>query len=360
MKIIKVVGARPNFVKIAPIISEVKKYPVIKYILVHSGQHYDKLMSDVFFKELDISKPDISLGVGSASHAAQTAQIMEKFEEVCLKEAPDLILIVGDVNTTLASALVAVKLGIKIAHVEAGLRSFDRSMPEEINRVLVDQISDYLFITEESAYYNLIKEGIDKKKIYFVGNVMIDSLIKNLNNKTAIVEKLELIPREYCLVTMHRPSNVDNPEKLKEILGILQKINIPIVWPIHPRTKKNIDKFGFNDLAKDLKLIEPLSYLNFISLLSDCKFVLTDSGGVQEETTYLGIPCITLRETTERPITVQRGTNVLANTKKEINESIDKIMRNKKFYYKKRDIPKWDGKASQRIVSILLNDFLAS
>jgi UDP-N-acetylglucosamine 2-epimerase (non-hydrolysing) len=371
IKIINVVGARPNYMKIAPLIEEMKKYPRIQSILVHTGQHYDKNMSDLFFDDLELPKPDIFLGVGSASHAEQTAKIMIEFEKVLIKEKPNLTVVVGDVNSTVACALVSVKLGIPVAHVEAGLRSFDRTMPEEINRVLTDAISDYLFITEKDAEINLLKEGRPKNKIFFVGNVMIDTLLKNRQKarKSKILNQLSLEPGNYALLTLHRPSNVDNKLIFKHILFALEEIQrrIKIVYPVHPRTKKMINDFGlqrrFSFLNENSSrkcffiTTEPLGYLDFLKLMSEAKLVLTDSGGIQEETTVLGVPCITIRENTERPITVKQGTNVVAGVAKE---SIVKLALNSlnAKQYKKRIPEKWDGLAAQRIVNILLNKSL--
>lgn len=315
---------------------------------MHTGQHYDKMMSEVFFRDLQIPKPDIFLGIKACGHIKQVAKIMLKFEDVCLREKPDIIIVVGDANSTLAAALAASRVGIKVAHVEAGLRSFDRQMPEETNRVIVDQISDYLFITEESAYQNLINEGIDKNKIFFVGNVMIDSLINCFKKETGIAKKLNLAPKEYCLVTMHRPNNVDNKERLIEVLDIFDSIDGKIVWPIHPRTMKNIKKFNLGKRLKNYIFSEPLGYLDFMSLLKHSKLILTDSGGIQEEATYLKVPCLTMRKATERPVTITKGTNRLVNTKEEILEAISMIGK------KRTSIPKyWDGKASERIIKIL-------
>ncbi len=348
MKIICVVGARPNFIKIASLVKEIKRHKEIDCVLVHTGQHYDNLMSDVFFRDLQIPKPDIFLGVRSCGQIEQIAEIMTAFEGVCLEEKPDMVLVVGDVNSTLAAALAANRNGIKVVHVEAGLRSFDRQMPEEINRIIVDQIADYLFITEESAYRNLIKEGINKNKIFFVGNVMIDALKQFFKKETGIVKKMGLKPKDYCLITMHRPSNVDSKERLIEIFDILDSLNEKIVWPIHPRTKKNIEKFNLSDRLKKYTTLEPLGYLDFMSLLKRCKLTLTDSGGIQEEATFLGVPCLTMRENTERPITITKGTNYLVGSKKEIIKAIYAIGKRKK------SIPKyWDGKASKRIIDIL-------
>ena len=352
--------------KIAPIIKEMSGYPDIQAILVHTGQHYDKKMSKTFFQDLGIPKPDINLEVGSGSHAWQTAEIMKRFGSVLEKEKPDLILVVGDVNSTIACALDAVKLGIKVAHVEAGLRSFDRTMPEEINRVLTDAISDYLFITERSAKENLLKEGIAEDKIYFVGNVMIDTLLKNKEKaeKLDILNKLNLKTKDYALLTLHRPANVDNKKELLKILSAIEEISkyIKIVFPIHPRTKKSISvlssKLSNSETRKLDNVIytDPLGYLDFLSLMDNSKFVLTDSGGIQEETTVLGVPCLTLRENTERPVTIIDGTNKLVgmNKVKIIKESLN-IINGKSV---KGCIPElWDGEAAKRIVKII-NDKL--
>lgn len=358
IKILNVVGARPNFMKIAPLIHEMKKSNKLVPLLVHTGQHYDKNMSDSFFVDLNIPDPDYHLGVGGGSQAEQTAKIMIEFEKVCIKELPDLVLVVGDVNSTIAAALVAKKLGIKVAHVEAGLRSFDRTMPEEINRIITDSISDFLFITEQSGMDNLEKEGIPKEKVFFVGNVMIDCLINNLEKIKSLEtsKKMGLKDKEFGIVTLHRPSNVDNSGALESILKSIEKIqeSTPLIWPIHPRTKNNIEKFGLKqkvDNFKNVKLTEPLGYLEFISLVINSKMVLTDSGGIQEETTFLGVPCITLRENTERPVTVTSGTNILVGTNKEkLFNAINTIQ---KINKKNATPPLWDGKASERIVRIL-------
>ena len=379
-KIVSVVGARPNFMKIAPIIEQLKiknknLKAELKHVLVHTGQHYDEEMSKSFFEDLNLPKPDINLGVGSASHAVQTAKIMIEFEKVCLRERPDLIIVVGDVNSTIACALVASKLGIKIAHIEAGLRSFDRAMPEEINRVLTDAISDYLFTTCEDANENLKREGIPEEKIYFVGNVMIDTLLKYKERakKSKILEKLglnkDLQVRSYALLTLHRPSNVDNRETFINILKALKNVSekIPIIFPAHPRTQRQIKSFGlekyFNfvniesnscvNIRNSINLLNPLSYLDFLNLMANAKFVLTDSGGIQEETTILNIPCLTLRENTERPVTLKEGTNTIvgSNPEKIISKSMDILNGKKKI----GRIPKlWDGKAAERIINILI------
>ncbi len=359
-RILNVVGARPNFMKIAPIQRQMQlKDHAFEPILIHTGQHYDERMSKLFFEDLQLPQPDVYLGVGSGSHAEQTAKIMIEFEKVCLEYKPDYVLVVGDVNSTAACSLVASKLWIPVAHVEAGLRSFDRRMPEEINRVVTDALSDLLFTTEKSGTNNLVKEGVDSSRIHFVGNVMIDSLVYFLGKaaETDILDKLGLKKGEFALVTLHRPSNVDNPENFLKILNAFQEIqrDIPIIFPIHPRTEKNIKQFGLEDTVKSLKnlrLLPPIGYLEFLQLEQTCKFVMTDSGGIQEETTYLGIPCLTLRENTERPITAELGTNEVVGTDTE------KIIRNAKKIlageWKKGNIPPlWDGRAAERIVNIL-------
>ena len=360
LKIMNVVGTRPNFIKIAPLIREMGKHKEIKQVLVHTGQHYDEAMSKAFFEDLEIPKPDINLGVGSASDAVQTAKIMLEFEKILAKEKPDLVVVVGDVNSTFAAAITAKKCGIKVAHVEAGLRSFDMAMPEEINRILTDRVSDFLFTTEESGNKNLINEGIDKNKVFFVGNVMIDTLLnhKEKAKKSKILSKLKLSKNDYAVLTLHRPSNVDNKKSLNCNLDILNKISqkIKIIFPVHPRTLKNIKKFELDKKIKNLKniaLTEPLGYLDFLCLMSNSKFIITDSGGIQEETTILGVPCVTMRNNTERPVTVKEGTNILVSTNK------DKIVIacNKLIQYAniKGKIPKlWDGRAAERIVKILL------
>ena len=360
MKIICVVGARPNFMKIAPIIEEIKKYEDMTYILVHTGQHYDKEMSKIFFDDLALPKPDVDLGVGSGSHTEQTAKIMLAFEKVLMKEKTNLVLVVGDVNSTLACSLVAVKERIPVAHVEAGLRSFNWEMPEEINRVLTDTIADFLFITERDANKNLEREGIPKEKIFFVGNVMIDTLIKNkekAEKRSNILEKLELKKEKYAVLTLHRAEIVDKKDVLADILSAIDKIQgkIRVIYPIHPRTKGRIKEFGFElwlDRMKNLIITDPLGYLDFLKLMSNSKFVLTDSGGIQEETAVLGIPCLTLRNETERPVTVKEGTNIIVGTdKRRIIEESLKILKGKS---KKGNIPElWDGEAAERIIKVL-------
>jgi len=364
MRIINVVGARPNFIKIAPLISEMQKYPaLIEPFLLHTGQHYDKEMSEEIFKDLELPNPEIYLGVGSDSYAKQIGEIMSRFEKVLKKLSADLVLVVGDVNSTLACALIANKLSIPVAHIEAGLRSFNWQMPEEINRVLTDHLSDYLFITERSAYRNLIKEGISKSKIYFVGNVMIDTLRRYLDKSenSKILKELNLKEKSYAVLTLHRPENVDNKETLFHLLEIIKKVqkDIPIVLPLHPRTKQRIKEFCLEGKIKELNnliLTKAMSYLDFLNLQSKASFILTDSGGIQEEAAILKIPCLTLRSETERPVTVIQGSNTIVGLdSKKITEEIKSILNNRKRKFK---IPeKWDGKASERIIKILIKDF---
>lgn len=361
MKIINVVGARPNFMKIAPLMAEYTKYNQIEPLLVHTGQHYDEQMSDFFFSQLDIPEPDINLEVGSASHTVQTAEIMKAFEPVVLKHKPDAVLVVGDVNSTIACGLVAVKLGVKLVHIEAGLRSFDRSMPEEINRVLTDSISDILFCTEQSGVDNLLHEGIPEEKIFLVGNVMIDTLLKNKAKAATsnILGQLNLDGNDFAVVTLHRPANVDDPLTFGQILNALEAIqnDMPIIFPVHPRTRKNLVSSSLSKrIAKqhDLRLIDPLGYLDFLKLMSSAKLVLTDSGGIQEETTILKVPCLTLRENTERPITEEIGSNRVVGTDTEkiikaYKQAINERWRNL------QTPPLWDGCAAERIVKILLD-----
>jgi len=358
-RIVNVVGARPNFMKVAPTMQEMAQYPGLEPILVHTGQHYDHKMNQVFFEDLRLPQPHINLGVGSASHIVQTARIMERLEKALLEIEPDLVLVVGDVNSTVASALVAKKMGIKVAHIEAGLRSFDRTMPEEINRILTDAISDFLFVTEESGVDNLKREGIPGEKIFLVGDVMIDALLQNKlkASKSDILSRLGLEAKSFSILTLHRPSNVDEKQALKAILTALAKVQemITIAFPAHPRTLKNIQRFGLEKeitAMRGLIVTQPLGYLDFLRLLVDSRFVLTDSGSIQEETSFLGIPCITLRENTERPITLKLGTNVLVgrDPKKIIGESL-KALNNS--HPQLSSIPYWDGHTAERIVAIL-------
>jgi len=354
MSVISVVGARPNFMKMASVIDGMNKLN-FHNILIHTGQHYDENMSKVFFDDLKMPLPDIFLKVGSGSHAEITARIMVEFEKICLREKPKLVIVAGDVNSTLGCALAAVKLNISIAHVEAGLRSFDNTMPEEINRILTDRISDFLFITEKSGNNNLINEGTSKEKIHFVGNCMIDSVKKFL--PTALEKKpwvkYDLIENSYCLITMHRPSNVDSADNLNKLVSMLNSMSekTKVVFPIHPRTKKSLQNLN-KKLREDIILLEPLPYLDFLGLMSKAKVVVTDSGGIQEETTYLGVQCITVRDNTERPITVESGTNHLVGTDLEkVITTFHEILNGR---IKKGRIPtKWDGKSGERIVRII-------
>lgn len=369
MKVILVAGARPNFMKIAPLMRAIDKHNassvgnIIQPVLVHTGQHYDYEMSQVFFQDLELPKPDIYLGIGSGTHAEQTGRVMIEFEKVLFAEKPDLVIVVGDVNSTLAAALAAVKLCIPVAHVEAGLRSYDRTMPEEINRLLTDAISDYLFTPSPDADENLKKEGIPQQKIFLVGDVMVDSLLYNKATAcdSQILSRLNLAEKSYALLTLHRPSNVDEKESLLKIIKALNEIaqKIPIVFPAHPRTQKRLKEFDLlNHLPianYQLLITQPLGYLDFLNLEMNAKFVLTDSGGIQEETTVLNIPCLTLRNTTERPITLTQGTNVLVeNDTRRIIEEAFSILDGRS---KKGSCPQlWDGKTAERIVRILIKD----
>ena len=356
-RILHVVGVRPNFMKIAPIMEEIAKYPQdLEQILVHTGQHYDHNMSQVFFGELEMPLPDVNLEVGSSSHAQQTALIMQLFEPVLLDYRPDWVLVPGDVNSTVACALVASKLGVKIAHVESGLRSFDRTMPEEINRVLTDHLADLLFTTEPSGNENLLREGIPPEKICFVGNTMIDTLVRLLPKAEArwpsLRERLNL--DRYVLVTLHRPSNVDNPATLYEVMAALVEISqqIPVIFPVHPRTSHRIANLSMALPAESLLLTEPMGYLDFLALEAHASLVLTDSGGIQEETTYLGVPCLTVRPNTERPVTVTVGTNRLVESRARVL-GIEAAIALKSPLSKQSKPEFWDGIAARRIVTSL-------
>ena len=360
-RILCVVGARPNFMKIAPIMRALNApESEIAASLLHTGQHYDDAMKRSFFDQLDIPEPDIDLGVGSGSHAVQTAEIMLRFEPVLDDLRPDAVLVVGDVNSTIACALVAVKKGVPIVHVEAGLRSGDRSMPEEINRILTDQLSGVLFTTERSAHANLHAEGIHESRVHFVGNVMIDTLRHNLDKAPAAEQTLSGVLKggvgDYGLLTLHRPSNVDDPKVLQALLNILSEISntLPLVFPMHPRTQSRIREAGLEGLvaASRIFTMPPQGYLEMLGMMKDARVVLTDSGGIQEETTALGVPCLTLRENTERPITVTEGTNTVVGTKPEdIMASFTKVM---ETGGKAGRVPEyWDGKAANRIAGIL-------
>jgi UDP-N-acetylglucosamine 2-epimerase (non-hydrolysing) len=360
LKILNVVGARPNLPKIAPLLREMQRHPEIQPILVHTGQHYDEKLSDIFFRQMGIPEPHVNLEVGSASHAAQTAEILKRIEPVLLERQPDLVLVVGDVNSTIAVSLAAVKLGIPVAHVEAGLRSFDRTMPEEINRVLTDAIADYLFVTEEDAIEHLLKEGRPRESIYFVGNVMIDSLrhFLPIAQKSPIGDELHLKNgadwRRFAVLTLHRPSNVDSTEKLGELLGAINEVavSLPVIFPVHPRTQQRLAQAGLHS-HPDLRFVRPVGYLDFLCLLSKAALVLTDSGGIQEETTALGIPCLTLRENTERPVTISQGTNLLVGT--DPAKIVAAARTSLSGSQKPGRVPAlWDGNAAPRIVEILL------
>lgn len=375
LKVMSIAGARPNFIKLASIARAIQNHtrngnvPELRHIIVHTGQHYDQKMSDSFFVELDIPQPDINLGVGSGSHAGQTAKIMSQFEPVLLEELPDILVVVGDVNSTIACTLVAAKIDYPlhhkrrrpvIVHVEAGLRSFDRSMPEEVNRILTDAISDLLFTTEEGCLHLLQKEGVASEKIVFAGNVMIDTLVQHLEKaeKSSVKEELE-IEKPYALVTLHRPSNVDQKATLEPLVHCLEEIaeRVQIVFPVHPRTRNRLQEFGLHARLEgnnQIKMTTPLGYLEFLKLIKDATIVITDSGGIQEETTFLQIPCVTLRENTERPITVSLGSNYLVGVDPiEVIKTVKTILEGNG---KKGVIPPlWDGHAGERIVSKLVS-----
>jgi UDP-N-acetylglucosamine 2-epimerase (non-hydrolysing) len=364
MKILHVVGARPNFMKVAPVHQAIGQYPQIQQVLVHTGQHYDINMSDIFFKQLGLPAPDINLEVGSGSHAVQMAQIMTRFEEFVLKEKPDLVLVYGDVNSTVAAALVCAKLGIRVGHVEAGLRSFDRTMPEEINRLLTDQIADFLFTPSQDGDENLLREGVPGEKIHFVGNVMIDTLVRLLpiamekwQNRRFSLEGLSVAQERYVLVTLHRPSNVDDPKMLADIMAALADFSrdVQVIFPIHPRTRQRLSDLNLLDPKSSdqkLKFLDPVGYLDFLALQRHAKLVITDSGGIQEETTYLNVPCLTVRENTERPVTVSLGTNVLVGRDMlRLREETRRILSGKA--HQGQAPPLWDGHASERIADIL-------
>jgi UDP-N-acetylglucosamine 2-epimerase (non-hydrolysing) len=378
MRVLTVVGARPNFMKAAPIIAAIGRHNKrialrsglgpgavpIRHMLVHTGQHYDDRMSGSFFSDLELPEPDVYLGVGSGSHAVQTAEIMRKFEPVILDERPNAVIVVGDVNSTLACALVASKISYDgprsrplIAHVEAGLRSFDRSMPEEVNRVMTDHLSDLLFVTEQSGIDNLRREGISPGTVHFVGNTMIDSLLafQDKAETSMILEELGLRTRPYALMTLHRPSNVDDRETFMRVLAGIEELaeDYPIVFPVHPRTRRRLEEFGLRpDSKMNVVLTDPVGYLDFLCLMKHAAIVVTDSGGVQEETTCLGIPCVTVRENTERPITVSSGTNVIAGTDtRKIRDAIQQQIGRR---FRGRAPEKWDGRAAERILDALL------
>ena len=358
MKIAAIVGARPNFVKIAPIVAELRTRPEATTMLIHTGQHYDGPMSDAFFANLELPNPDVNLRVQAPSATAQIAEIMLRLEPVLADARPDLVLVVGDVNSTLAGAITASKLGIRLGHVEAGLRSFDRRMPEEINRVLTDSLSDVLFTTEPAANENLAREGIPSERVHFVGNVMIDTLFRYRERAraSAALETLAVKPQGYSLLTLHRPSNVDSEDTLRLLLGAVARIQAecPVVFPVHPRTRHHLERLnGHMPAMANLRLTDPLPYLDFVQLMANARCVLTDSGGIQEETTALGVPCLTLRENTERPITVSRGTNKVIGV--EPGAIYAAWRRTIDGPWAAGELPElWDGKAARRIVKILL------
>lgn len=361
MKIIQVVGARPNFMKVYPLHKALDSIPDVQSMIVHTGQHSDASMSDVFFEQLQLPKPDHFLGIFGGTHVKMMAEMMLAFENVILAEKPDLVVVVGDVNSTLACALTSAKLNIPIAHVEAGLRSFDRSMPEEINRIVTDQLSDYLFTTESSANINLISESISKDKIHFVGNCMIDSLMQCLpeTDSGSIRRQLKIEDTEYAIMTMHRPSNVDTKSGLEKIIGLCNVVskNIKVIFPVHPRTRNKIESFGLWEILisnENLILTDPLRYFEFLSLMKESSVVLTDSGGLQEETTYLKIPCLTFRKTTERPVTIDVGSNVLIDNF-NMDQTMDYMNQILSGKWKHSGIPElWDGKAAERIANCII------
>ena len=358
MRIVNIVGARPNFMKMAPLLREMRRHPEIAATLVHTGQHYDDRMAGQFFRDLDLAHPDISLDVGSGSHAYQTAEVMKRLEPVLERIRPHVVVVVGDVNSTLAGAVTAAKLCIPVAHVEAGLRSFDRAMPEEINRLLTDAISEYLFVTEESGCRNLLREGVDSRKIHLVGNVMIDSLeqCRPVWERSDVVTRLGLAQGDYGVVTLHRPSNVDDPAILRGLVKALAEIGrrLPLVFPVHPRTRSRLEAMDIGSEwgRANARWVEPLGYLDFVGLVARSRLVLTDSGGLQEETTALGIPCLTLREQTERPITVTQGTNRIVGTSPDrIVSEATRVLAEPRLRVARP--PLWDGRAAERIVAIL-------
>src|SRR5919107_27428 len=363
LKVINVVGARPNFMKVAPVVEAMRRRASeFAPTVVHTGQHYDERMSDDFFRDLGLPAPDVHLGVGSGSHAGQTAAVMQRFEPVVLEHKPDWVVVVGDVNSTLACALVCAKLLVPVAHVEAGLRSRDRAMPEEINRLLTDQIADLLLTPSADADRNLLAEGVPAGRIRLVGNVMIDSLLKHLAlaEGSRVREELGVEGQDYAVVTLHRPSNVDDAQTLRRILSALERVGqrLPVIFPAHPRTRKNLSEFGLSESLRAsgrVRVVEPLGYMDFLRLYSGARLVLTDSGGVQEETTALGIPCLTLRENTERPVTVELGTNRVVGTDEEriVSEAEAALLKGKGAE-PPRVPPLWDGRAAGRVLDALV------
>ncbi len=354
LRVVHVVGARPNFMKIAPLMRAFGAVPALESILLHTGQHYDERMSRTFFDELGIPEPDVNLEVAGGSHAVQTARILERFEAFLLERTPGLVVVVGDVNSTAACSLAAAKLSIPVAHVEAGLRSFDRTMPEEINRVVTDALSELLFVSEPSGVENLAREGIAGDRVHLVGNVMIDTLLQHRERAAAstVLADLRLRERGYAVLTLHRPANVDEPERLVAILGPILEVaeTMPVVFPVHPRTRATIEGAGLK-LPNGLRLVEPMGYLDFLRVMSDARLALTDSGGVQEETTVLGVPCVTLRDNTERPVTITHGTNRLGGTSPEtIRAAIGEAL----AAPPRHGVPPlWDGRAAERIAEVV-------
>jgi UDP-N-acetylglucosamine 2-epimerase (non-hydrolysing) len=364
MRIAHIVGARPNFMKVAPVLAALQPHEGVRQTLIHTGQHYDFNMSDVFFQQLGIPQPDVSLGVGSGSHAHQTAEVMSRLEPVLLERKPDVVVVYGDVNSTAAAALVCAKLPIPVAHVEAGLRSFDRTMPEEINRLVTDQLSDFLFTPSQDGDENLLREGIAPEKIHFVGNVMIDTLVRLLptaeESWPAVRARVGLTGRRtprYALVTLHRPANVDEPARLRKLVATLDAIgeDVPVLFPVHPRTRQRLQDLGLEPQGDAVRVLEPVGYLEFLALQRHASVVVTDSGGIQEETTFLQVPCLTVRENTERPVTLTLGTNLLIGQDMgrllaEVRRVLDDGGR------RARQVPPlWDGRAGERIADVLLH-----
>jgi UDP-N-acetylglucosamine 2-epimerase (non-hydrolysing) len=357
-KIIAVCGARPNFMKIAPLMWEIHRRGDVSATLVHTGQHYDQRMSQLFFEQLRIPKPDIDLEVGSGSHAVQTAEVMKRFEPVVIEQKPDLVMVVGDINSTLACALVSVKLGVPVAHVESGLRSFDRAMPEEINRIMTDAISDWLLVSERAGLANLKREGIPDERVFFVGNVMIDTLLATREQfeKSTILKEIGLAGKEkqYAVLTLHRPSNVDDPKVLRGLIGAVHELQaeMPVVFPIHPRTRKHLAALDIAPMPNVI-MTEPLGYLDFMKIVAHSRMVLTDSGGIQEETTVLGVPCLTLRSNTERPATVEEGTNILVGPDPtKIGAAWKRVLSHPGNSGRIPEL--WDGNAAPRIIDTIL------
>jgi UDP-N-acetylglucosamine 2-epimerase (non-hydrolysing) len=363
MHVLHIVGARPNFMKAAPVLRALATHEGVRQTLVHTGQHYDAAMSDVFFQQLEMPAPECNLGVGSGTHAQQTASVMQAFEPVLLDRKPDLVLVYGDVNSTVAAALVCAKVGVRVGHVEAGLRSRDRTMPEEINRLLTDQLSDLLFTPSSDADENLLREGIAAEKIHLVGNVMIDTLVRLLprteNCFPALAQKLS-ISSPYALVTLHRPSNVDDLSWLRDLLSTLTELShqLNVIFPVHPRTRQRLTDLGFSPNGASLHLAEPLPYLEFLALQRHAALVITDSGGIQEETTFLGVPCLTVRENTERPITLTQGTNQLVGRDlRKLCAAAEAILQSdaeRRQTRQNHHIPLWDGHAAERIARVIV------